>query len=221
MLFTLKGDVRIFKDYGNGYNIPPSINMTSTVDSSNKTNLTLVLRSQINNTIYNKFGEWELNYEILTAFLIIFSILFICCYIFAKIPLYYEIEIRKFIDAHKIEREKVSLFQKIKIILNDIIIERNHINSLIIFAVFGFLSIGLNSVSLEIFYSFLLLPIVVINSTLKNIIISIKLEYKGLVATFVFTFFLIYTFSNLAFYFMSWRYDTTDLMLVFFLNFNL
>jgi hypothetical protein len=55
----------------------------------------------------------------------------------------------------------------------------------------------------EIIYSFLLLPVIDLNNILKNIIVSIKLQYNEVGLTFFFAAIIIYVFSNLAFFFFN------------------
>ena len=65
-----------------------------------------------------------------------------------------------------------------------------------------FLSIVcLNIKKSEILYPFLLIPILFINKTLKNIIISIKLNLSEFSLTFCFAFIIIYIFANIYFFF--------------------
>jgi hypothetical protein len=59
----------------------------------------------------------------------------------------------------------------------------------------------------QIIFSFNLLPILYLNETLKNIIISIQLNYESFFLTFFFAFIIMYIFSNIYFFFLPSDFD--------------
>ena len=50
-------------------------------------------------------------------------------------------------------------------------------------------------------YAFLLLPVIDLNNILKNIIVSVKLQYNEVCLTFFFAAIIMYAFSNIAYFF--------------------
>jgi hypothetical protein len=60
----------------------------------------------------------------------------------------------------------------------------------------------------EILYPFLVIPVIFINETLRNIIISIRLNFKQFCLTFCCAFIIIYVFSNLYFFFLNSDFES-------------
>ena len=80
------------------------------------------------------------------------------------------------------------------------IIDRDYISMLIYeFIVCSLCLIIKNNIS----YSLLLLPILIINKTLKSLIISIKLNFYQFCLTFCFAFIIIFIFSEINFFFLN------------------
>ena len=179
LLFTIKGDVQITK-----YN---------TIKERYLDNFT------IKSLIEISINKWNIIYEIFNFIYLILNTIFILLWICYKLPLFFKEDTIKYREIYKKEKKKLNIFEKIFILIKMCIFERNYIK-MIIYEFF--LSIVcLNIKKSEILYPFLLIPILFINKTLKNIIISIKLNLSEFSLTFCFAFIIIYIFANIYFFF--------------------
>jgi hypothetical protein len=102
-------------------------------------------------------------------------------------------------------KKQLNIFQKIYIIIKMTIYERSYISTLIYEFIFSL--IGALMERGEIIYAFLLLPIIDLNNILKNIIISMKLQYNAVCLTFFFAAMMMYVFSNLIYFFFNEDYS--------------
>ena len=201
------GDTRRIYNYTSGTVPMANVTLTPWEDRSRIDPLILYERDFLKNTTFTSAVLYANYYYSLTYLLIALCVFFIICYIIAKIPLYYEIELIRYLDKHKIKRGDISLWTKIYLIIYEAIIERDHINSLLFMAISGTIAIAFPQGELEIFYSFMVLTVVNLSPTLKNIMLSIRIKYKELFATMILTFIIIYVFSNIGFYFAQFRFD--------------
>ena len=80
-------------------------------------------------------------YHTMTLVLIGINLFFIICYLIFKVPLYYEIELIKYTEHHKIGREELSKWQKFKLVVSETIIGRDHINTLLFITLSGTLAV--------------------------------------------------------------------------------
>ena len=182
LLFTIRGDIRITGDY------------------------TLKERRQNKNKIINlidySINEWAFIYYIFNWIYLALNGIFILLWIRYKLPLYYREDKINFRETFKKDKsKKLNIFDKLYILIRMCIFGRNYIKMLI----YEFLMciVCLIIERSEILYPFLVIPVIFINRTLKNIIISIRLNFKQFCLTFCFAFIIIYVFSNLYFFFLN------------------
>ena len=160
----------------------------------------------IQSLIDKSLSKWEEIYNLICFVFASLNGIFIFLWIYFKMPLYYKIDRLKYMEENNIPNKKqLKIYQKIYIILIMTIYKRNCITTLIyefIFSLIGaFMKRG------EMIYAFLLLPIIDLNNILKNIIISMKLQYKEVCLTFFFAAIIMYVFSNLIYFFFNEDYS--------------
>ena len=182
LLFTIKGDNQISK---------PDI-------IKERFQNTLKIQSFIDNSI----NKWNSTYIVLEYIYLSLNLSLIIIWILYKLPLYYKIDQIKYKEMNKINRNKKLYFlNKLYILFRMSFIDRNYISMLIYEFIIEIICI-LHKRS-EIIYAFLLLPILFINKTLKNIMISIKLNYRQFTLTLCLAFIIMYIFSNVYFFFLN------------------
>jgi len=182
LLFTVKGDIQISE---------PNI-LKERFQNELK----------IQNFIDNSINKWKSTYITLGYIYLILNLSLIIIWILYKLPLYYKIDQIKYKEMNNINRNKKLFFiNKLYVLFRMSIIDRNYISMLIYEFVIGIICIS--SRRSEIIYAFLLLPILIINKTLKNIMISIKLNYRQFSLTLCLAFIIMYIFSNVYFFFLN------------------
>jgi hypothetical protein len=190
LLFTLKGDNQI--TYSNDSN--------SLEQRYRNQNIIQIL-------IGNSINNWNIIYKIINYFYLLLNGILILLWIVYKLPLYYRIDSIKYREKFKIyKKKKLGFSDKLYIILKMNFFGRNYIFLLIY--EFVIMIICLSIKNSEIIISFLLLPVFYLNKTLKNIISSIKLNYRQFFLTFCLTFIIIYIFSNFYFFFYNSDFKT-------------
>ena len=123
-------------------------------------------------------------------------------------PLYYRLDKIKYMETHKItDKKQLTTMNKIQIALYDTIYVRNYITTLIFLFIVSL--IGAILTRGEIAYPFLLLAIVNLNPTLKNIVLGIKMKYLELILTYLLAIIIMFVFSNLGFYFFNDDFNDT------------
>ena len=187
MIFTLKGDNRIM----------------------NPDDKTIKIRrenpNEIDDLIKKSLNQWANKYDKLIIIFVIINFIFIISWIYFRMPLYYRLDKILYMEENNISnKNKLSLFDKIKIILIKSIWDRDYISTLIFEFIISL--IGAIMHRGEIIYPFLLLAILDLNLDLKNIIISVKEKYKELGLTFLLMVLIMYMFSNIAFFFFDEDY---------------
>ena len=186
ILFSLNGDTNISIENDEDGSIQ------SRRTKSNK------IQSLIDGSIY----KWGNSYNIICYLYAVLNGIFIFVWIYFRMPLYYKIDRLKYMEENNIpNKNNLGLFQKIYIISVMTIYNRDYISTLIYEFIFSI--IGTIMKRGEIIYAFLLLPIIDLNNILKNIIVSIKLQYNEVGLTFFFAAMIIYSFSNLAYFFFK------------------
>ena len=186
ILFTLNGDNKI-----------TSPNIEEENIKSRRIN-SIEIQSLIDNSIYN----WGKIYDIICYLYIILNGISIFLWIYFRMPLFYRIDRIKYMEENNIQNKKqLKYCQKLYIIFLMTIYERDNILILIyelIFSIVGaFMERG------EMIYAFLLLPIIDLNNILKNIIVSMRLQFNEVCLTFFFASVIIYVFSNIAYFFFK------------------
>ena len=187
MIFTLKGDNRIM----------------------NPDDETIRIRrenpQEIDDLIKKSLNQWANKYDKLIIVFVIINFIFIISWIYFRMPLYYRLDKILYMEENNISnKNKLSLFDKIKIILIKSIWDRDYISTLIFEFIISL--VGAIMHRGEIIYPFLLLAILDLNLDLKNIIISVKEKYKELGLTFLLMVLIMYMFSNIAFFFFDEDY---------------
>ena len=187
ILFTLDGD----KIISNNNNIEENIIKERREDKK-------AIQLSIDSSIYN----WGMTYNIICYIYVCFNGICTLLWIYFRMPLYYKIDRLKYMEENNVQNKKqLKLYQKIYIILVMTIYKRDYISTLVyefIFSLIGsFMKRG------EIVYAFLLLPIIDLNNILKNILVSMKLQYNEVCLTFFFSGIIMYAFSNFAYFFFN------------------
>ena len=179
-----------------------------TIKGDNQISKSDIIKERFQNTlkiqkfIDNSINKWNSTYIILEYIYLFLNLSLIIIWILYKLPLYYKIDQIKYKEMNKINKnKKLYILDKLYVLFRMSFIDRNYISMLIYEFVIGIICISSNRS--EIIYAFLLLPILVINKTLKNIMISIKLNYRQFTLTFCLAFIIMYIFSNVYFFFLN------------------
>ena len=159
-------------------------------------------KNKIQLLIDESIYKWGNTYNIFCYIYAALNGIFILIWIYFRMPLYYKIDRLKYMEENNIQNKKnLTICQNIYIIIIMTIYDRDYILTLIYEFIFSI--IGTIMERGEIIYAFLLLPIIDLNNILKNIIVSIKLQYNEVGLTFFFAAMIIYSFSNLAYFFFK------------------
>ena len=134
---------------------------------------------------------------------VLFSFIFIVCWMVSKFKLNFIIEVEKYVNRLSKEstERKLSSYDYFNIIVFNTILSKKEIISFIWNIIFSLLAV-LSSKNIYIF-SIQLLIVVNLSETLQNIVKAISLRINQLLTTFMFLFIIIYIFSMLAFFFFS------------------
>ena len=176
ILFTMKGDSQI-----------------TDIDTLQKRRKSKLIQKYIDDSS----EKWNLTYEIINCIYLITNGIFIILWIIYKLPLLYRLDKIKYREMKKCKA--LNIFDKIYI-LKMCVFDRNYISVIIYEFLVSLICMIFNN---NIIYVLLLLPILVINRTLKSIIISIKLNFNPFCLTFCFAFIIIYIFSDINFFFLN------------------
>ena len=184
-IFTINGDILLSPIKDNSYDV---IKMRR----SDK----IGIEKRINFSI----NKWQLTYDILNYIYLVLNGVLIFLWIYFRLPLYYELDKIKYYEENS-HKKVLNLKDKLYIILIMAIYNRNYINSLIyLFVVTIFTSILKRG---QIIFPFLLLAIIDLNQTLKNVILSIKLRGKEFFLCFFLAFIFMYGLANIAFFYFN------------------
>ena len=184
-LFTIAGDILLSATDDNSYDI---IKM--------RRNDKKGIRERINYSI----NEWQLTYDVLNYIYLLLNGIFIALWICFKLPLYYELDKIKYFEENN-HKKILNLRDKLYIIIIKVIYNRNIITSLIYLFVVTIISSILKRG--QIIFPFLLLAIIDLNETLKNVILSIKLRGKEFFLCFSLAFIFMYALANIAFFYFN------------------
>ena len=179
-LFTMKGDNQI------------TVNETLMKRRKEK--------DKINNMINKSANEWDNTYTILSLGFLIINVIFILLWIVHHLPLYYKINKIEYMQNLN-QKRNLKFWDKVYIIIDILILKGNYI----IMLIYEFL-VGLFCVLFKekkMIYPFLLIPILYINKTLKNMAKSIQINFKPFILTFFFAFIIMYLLSNIYFFFFN------------------
>ena len=160
-------------------------------------------RIGIENKINSSMNSWKNTFNILNYIYLILNGLLIFIWIYFRSPLYYELDKIKYIE--EIHKKTLTLKDKLYIIIVMTIYNRNYITSLIYEFIVSLISSLIKRG--EIIYPFILLAIVDLNVTLKNVILSIKLRHKEFTLCFFLAFVFMYGLSNIAFFYYNNDYE--------------
>ena len=182
LLFTIKGDTQITN--------------SDTLKERRQNKM------KIMNLIDISIHKWNLIYYIFNWLYLALNAVFIFLWMRYKLPLYYREDKINYREIFKKDKhKKLNIFEKIYVLIKMCIFGRNYINMLIYEFILCIICLSIKRS--EILYPFLIFPIIFINKTLKNITISIRLNFKQFCLTFCFAFIIIYVFSNLYFFFLN------------------
>jgi len=146
--------------------------------------------------------EWNLMYFILNWIYLVLNGIFIFLWMRYKLPLYYREDKINYREIFKIDKhKKLNILEKLYVLIKMCIFGRKYIKMLIYEFILCIICLIIKRS--EILYPFLIIPIIFINKTLKNITISIRLNFKQFCLTFCFAFIIIYVFSNLYFFYLN------------------
>ena len=152
--------------------------------------------------IDNSIKQWNLINIIFGYINLILNLILITLWVLYKLPLYFKIDQIKYREIFKINKnKKLCLSDNIYVLFKMGLFDRNYISMLLYEFIISIISITIEQS--EIIFAFLLLPILIINKTLKNIMISVKLNYKPFFLTFCLAFIIMYIFSNIYFFFLN------------------
>jgi hypothetical protein len=221
MLVVLQGDTQVYNWHDDNAQLYMEIheegyhdNVTQKVlEHNNSTKIYDIpafeeRRHIISELVAHSEDTWGVYYRSITLAMIALAFIFIVSWIIAKLPLYYRIAKKKYMNKFNIKSAKIlTYWDKAYIIVFWTIIGKDHINSLIWMFVVGVISVAVEIAGC--FYPFLLLSIMNLDMTLKNIIKAIKLKYKELLFTFIYCFLIIWAITTLGFFFLHEDFDST------------
>ena len=184
-LFTMRGDNRITD--------------TDTLKSRIKN------KNEIKQLINKSSNQWDNIYLIFLVVYIIINAFFIFVWMMIHLPLYYEVNKADYLEMRKKKTKKMGIFDKFYITLIIFGMKGDNILPLIYEFCVCFLCLILKQ--RKILYPFLLIPILYINKTLRNIIVSIKLNLYPFTLTFFFAFIVMYVLSNMYFFFFNLDFE--------------
>jgi hypothetical protein len=185
--------------------------------------INLILLAVLRDRGYSSLGSKNIKdiiQQISLAFIAL-DAFFIILWSITKLPLNYSIEKEKYLERLKIlgkEKEELSFFQKFWILFNKAIIQRGEINTFI--WVFIFVLAAAISDELVFLYSFALVSVVNLSTTLNNITLSIVLKKGQLAWTAIFTMICLYIYSAWAFFyiqdrFIDWKHREEVIIIIF------
>ena len=161
----------------------------------------------IKSLIDQSIDKWGKNYNIVIYLYVAINGILILTWIYFRMPLYFRLDKEKYMEDKKLtDKNKLTVWNKLKIALIYSIWDRDYVSTLI----FEFLIslIGAIMERGEIIYPILLLPFVNLNSTLKNLISSIKINAKKISLTFLLAVIIMYVFANIAFFYFNSDYSS-------------
>ena len=149
-------------------------------------------------------NKWHKLYSILNYIYLGLNGILIFIWIYFRLPLYFELDKIKFFEENT-NKKTLKFWDKLYIFVVMTIINRNYITSLIYSFCISLVCCVLKEG--EIIFPFLLLAIVDLNVTLKNVILSIQLRHKEFTRAFFLAFIFMYAMSNIAFFFFNSDYE--------------
>jgi hypothetical protein len=158
-------------------------------------------RNKINILINKSANEWDNIYLIFCIIYIIINASFIFVWMMINLPLYYKINKADYLKMRKKKNKKMGIFDKIYITLIILLLKGDYILPLIYEFFLSLICIFSNE--RKIIFPFLLIPILYINKTLRNIIVSIRLNFNPFTLTFFCAFILMFVLSNIYFFFLT------------------
>ena len=161
-------------------------------------------KKDINDLINKSSNEWDKIYKLLCFFYMILNAIFIIIWMVQQLPLYYTVNKIDFIKKEN-GKNKIKIFGKIVIFFQILKNKGDNILPLIYEFIVCLLCILLKQG--KMMYPFLLIPILYINKTLRNIILSIKMNIHSFTLAFSFAFIIMYLFSNLYFFFYNYDFE--------------
>ena len=187
-LFTIYGDTRLSVTNDNAYDVIK-------IRRSDK--------NGIQQRIDYSIDKWHKMYQILNYIYMILNGVLIFIWIYFRLPLYYELDKIKYFEEN-IHKKSLNFWDKLYIIIFMTIWNRNYISSIVYEFIISIICSILKKG--EVIFPFLLLAIVDLNITLKNVILSIKHRHKEFTRAFFLAFIFMYAMSNLAFFFFNKDY---------------
>ena len=186
-MFTIHGDkfISLFEEDSNSYEVIK--------ERRND-------KKGIQNSINYSINHWQTTYDILNYIYLILNGILIFIWVYFQLPLYYELDKIKYLEENN-HKKHLDLKDKLYIIFIMIIIKRNSITSLIYEFLISLVSCILTRG--QLIFPFLLLAIVDLNETLKNVILSIKYRHKEFILCFFLAFIIMYGLSNIAFFYFN------------------
>ena len=157
--------------------------------------------NKINILINKSANEWDNIYLIFCIFYIIINASFIFIWMMINLPLYYKINKADYLKMRTKKNRKMGIFDKIYITIIILLLKGDYILPLIYEFVLCLICIFSNQ--RKIIFPFLLIPILYINKTLRNIIVSIRLNFNPFTLTFFCAFILMFVLSNIYFFFFN------------------
>ncbi len=163
------------------------------------------INEKFTNAIDESIKEWGRIYDYITYIFCVMNGVLIICWLNVKLPLYYNLDKEKYSSENKIPIDKLTIFNKLYIIIVNSTYGRNYINTLLFMFIIAL--IGSIMKRGEIVYAFFLLAIVNLNPTLRGIASSIQVKKSELGSTFLLLIILVYFYSNIGFFFFNKNYS--------------
>ena len=145
--------------------------------------------------------KWDNTYQILCITYLILNAIFIIIWIVQQLHLFFKQAKIYYKEIKKSKGNKINKFEKFYIIIQTIILRGNYIIPLIYEFFVCIMCISFKQ--RKIMYPLLLIPILFLNKTLKNMTRSIKINFKSFILTLMYAFIIVYIFANLTFFFFN------------------
>ena len=169
--------------------------------------LLLALNSNDEETIRHGNNEYYRILITLNIIQIISNLFILTIWFYIRYPLYYEIELKKYIEANGIKKEKLNILDKFLISIFYSLIRKPEINCYILIVILSI--IGIINPLYNVCFGFQLLTIINLSDTLKNIIKAIFIRWSQLFASSAFMGVIIYCFTVIGFFFLNDQFGRT------------
>ncbi len=166
--------------------------------SSRRLRFLSLIKEKYRFAIDKSLNKWDNYYDICMIIFAIVNLFFVLLWCFLNMPVYYKIDILKYCQENKKDKNQLTLLNKIYIFSFFTIFKRNYINTFIYMFVISMIGVWIKQ-GIAIF-SLNLLAIININETLKGIVVAIYMEKGDVGSTLFLLIILVYLYTNLGFF---------------------